>query len=1247
MSKCGPFMAILITAMFLTVLLPFDGAGANYGKKTNLSQADASFVGSATNVHLGITTFASSRGDVNGDGRGDLLIGDASGAGKVYLIFGKPSGWIKNANPSTADVTFLGENATDIAGYSYAIAGDMNGDGLDDIVIGADHARHGLIYPGAVYIIFGRAAGWPQTMNLSKADASFLGENDQDGLGESVTAEGDVNGDGLADLLVGSMTYDGLGKNSDSGKAYLVLGKQSGWAKYTNITQADGSFIGEYWYDDLSSYSTGGGDLNGDGLDDIVMAAVEYANEKGKTYVFFGKTTAWAKNVNVTKADASFIGEAQSNEAGYGTSAAGDINGDGINDLVIGCPWDDQGGNNAGQVYIVFGKKAGWANNVSLANADASINYTAADGDFGYGFSVGGDVNGDGIDDMLIGATLASDGGVAQCGMTFLFLGKKSGWAMDTPSRTADAIFVGEATGDSSGESSVITEDLNGDGLDDIGINAYNFDQGANVDAGKFYILFYDTNKPPNPVTSIKAYAKSDYTFETAFAMQGDRIYLELRGTDNNASRKDVAVVKLKSQSALVGYNIRLYETTVNSGVYRGSYVIKPRTYQDDNWIKGLPGDTITAQSFTDPTKKADVLVAGPIELMPKTDVTTATEDQLYNVHYYVANATTPSGMLDKNATWLEMNGTTQNLSGTPDNSMVGSYWVRLNVSDGFGRSDEHNFTVVVVNTPPVINTTNVLTVDEDEYYAVDYNSTDDGQGTITWDLATDATWLQFDSTTGMLNGTPVNSNVGSWYVNVSVDDGNGGTDFTNFTLVVVNFNDKPSITTTDVTTATEKVKYQVDYQATDVDAGDVLTWSMKTSAKFLKLNATTGRLNGTPVNDDVGSYYVNVTVKDQGGLSDFHNFTLSVANVNDPPVWKDVPPAEVKVNSLQTYTFDVNATDIDKGDKLIYGVVITPTTTKVTINATTGVIAIGPLDAGMYSVNLSCTDSAVRINRIFKLNVTHKNSAPTTLLVGPLGGATVATAKPTLTWTTADKDGDAVTVDVYFSDIAANVNNKAAAAKVLSASKLKTYAFTTYLVPGKMYYWTAVPFDGNDTGACLNGTANFTVAATAKVNHKPTISPPAKVPDATATKDYKLTVAGADQDASTTLTYTLTGAPAGMSISNAGLITWKPTKDQAKTGTFTFNVVVSDGEFSASTPVTVKVKKAPETGLGAMMVPIMLILIIVIIIIVLLALSMRKAPKDEDEEGEEEEEEEDEDKKAGDEEEDEVEDKKAGGEEE
>ena len=1225
MSKSGSIMAILITAMMLTVLLPFDVAGANYGMDTSASKASASFDGAFVNKNLGFAEIASSKGDVNGDGYADLLIsgyqlnnGSANWAGKAYLIFGHKTGWAMGTPIAEADVTFTGEAAGHEAGFSASIAGDVNGDGYDDILISA--LSGGVGSRGRTYLVFGQASGWLPVYYLYNATASFDGESLSDQAGYAVGGVGDVNGDGYDDFYIGTVERDIPMTNC--GRVYLILGKPTGWTKATSLATADASFYGPK-NSQAGGFQVGAGDINGDGLDDLAIGAQQYNQSTGIVYLIFGKKTGWANNVNLsTSADASIVGERLASWFGYGVSLDGDLNGDGFDDVVIGAGYDDEAFTNAGQVYVVFGKAAGWKKYFNASGADATFLGEAAQDLAGYGFTAGGDVNGDGIDDMFIGAQQNSESGV-NAGQAYVILGKKTGWTKDTSLTLSDASFLGEGNANYFGIPSLITGDLNGDGFDDLSASGSGAMVGG-IKAGKEYVIFFDTNKPPTPITSVKAYAKSDYTYETAYAMPGDTIYLELKGTDGNASRKDVAVVKLKSQSAPVGYTIRLYETALNSGVYRSSYVIKQMTDKDSNWVKGLPGDTITAQSFTDPAKMADVAVAGPMELMPKADDLTALEDALYNVHYYATNVTTMDGIFETDATWLEMNGTTQNLSGTPDNSLVGSYWVRLNVTDGFGRTDEHNFTVVVANTPPVIETVDNGTATEDVPYAVDYNSTDDGQGTVTWSMETDAdAWLVLNGTTGNLTGTPINVDVGSYYVNITVDDGNGGTDFSNFTLAVANVNDGPGITTNDVGTATEDVLYSVDYNATDVDAGDVLTWSLKTSAgAWLKMNATSGVLSGTPANDDVGSYYVNVTVKDQGLLSDFHNFTLPVANVNDPPVWKNVPPAEVKVNSLQVYTFDVNATDIDKGDKLVYGVVITPTTTKVTINATTGVISIGPLDKGIYSVNLSCTDSVARINSIFKLNVTHKNSAPTAVLVGPVSGTTVATAKPTLTWTTADKDADKVTVDVYFSNTEANVNNKAAAAKVLSASAAKTYTPTAYLTPGTKYYWTVIPFDGNDTGACLNGTFNFTVSASAKVNHAPTISPPAKVPDATTGKDYKLTVTGTDQDTGTTFTYTLTGAPAGMSISNAGLITWKPTKDQAKTGTFTFSVVVSDGEFSANTPVTVKVKKAADTGLGAMMVPILLILIIVIIIIVLLAVSMRKKPTDKDEDEEDEEEE-------------------------
>ena len=1230
MTKSARLMAILVTAMFLTVLLPmsFDGAGANYAKDASISIVDASFVGSQVSKNMGYSEFVSSRGDVNGDGYDDLLIpaqmyNNASTvkAGKVFLFFGKGSGWAKNKGIDTADVIFTGELANDEAGVSAAIVQDVNGDGFDDILI-STIAQPGN-FAGRTYLIFGAPNGWVKTYYLANASVMFEGVLHDDWAGNYVAGAGDVNGDGYGDILIGAPQAAKSGNAVDrNGIIYLFLGKSSGWAKHTSLSTANASFYGPL-QSKTGGYQIGPGDINGDGYDDLLIANTNYNQSTGIVYIIFGKPTGWTTGVNLSlSADASIVGERLSSLFGYGISAAADLNGDGYKDIVIGAGYDGEAGFQAGQVYVFLGKPTGWKKYFNVTGADASYLGEGANNYAGYPFDAGGDVNGDGLGDMFIAAN-GNAGGGNSCGKVYVVLGKKTGWAKDVSLSQADGSFVGEANSDWLGESTMIPGDLNGDGFDDLAVDASNNAQGG-IHAGKFYAIFYDTNKGPTAITSVKTYSSVDYTNETGFAMTGDKIYVELRGTDGNASRKDVAVVKLTSDASTVGYTLRLYETAVNSGVYRGSFVIKDRTSQEFSWIKGLLGQKVTAASVKDPAKKVDIIV-GAVAIMPKTDVTTAVEDQLYNAHYWVSNATHMDGSMTKNATWLEMNGSTGNLSGTPDNTEVGSFWVDLKVTDGFGRSDEHNFTIVVANTPPVIQTTNVLTATEDQLYSVDYNSSDDGQGTITWSMQTNASaWLSLNATSGNLTGNPINADVGQYYVNITVNDGNGGTDSTNFTLTVLNVNDRPGISTTDVLTATEDVLYNVDYNAVDVDAGDALTWSLKTDAgAWLKINATSGVLSGTPTNDNVGQHYVNVTVKDTALSSDYHNFTLTVENAEDAPVWKDVPAAEVKINSLQVYIFDLNATDVDVGDILHYGVLVTPSVNAVTMNLTTGVLSIGPVDAGLYNVNLSVTDGTVKIYSVFTLNVSHKNSPPTATLVSPLAGATSATAKPTLTWSTLDKDLDAVTVDVYVSDVEASVNTKAASAKVLSASKVKTYSYTTYLIPGKKYFWTVIPFDGNDTGACLNGTFNFTVSASAKVNHAPTITPPAKVPDATTGKTYKLTVAGADQDAGTTLTYSLTGAPTGMSISNSGQITWKPTKSQ--TGPFTFNVVVSDGEFSASTPVTLKVKKAQEATMSSYIVPILLILVLVIAAIVLLAVSMRKKPADKEEDEEDKEEAEDE----------------------
>jgi len=166
---------------------------------------------------------------------------------------------------------------------------------------------------------------------------------------------------------------------------------------------------------------------------------------------------------------------------------------------------------------------------------------------------------------------------------------------------------------------------------------------------------------------------------------------------------------------------------------------------------------------------------------------------------------------------------------------------------------------VIDVNDWPIINNSDIETTYEDELYEVDYNASDidsviDDQ---TWLLNTNASyWLDINLTTGIVQGTPDNDDVGEYWINVSVSDGEGGLDFTNFTLTVLNINDPPEIITQDVLISNIFDFYNVDYNATDIDSEiSDQTWSLRTNATWLTFEPETGIIKGTPILSDLGWY--------------------------------------------------------------------------------------------------------------------------------------------------------------------------------------------------------------------------------------------------------------------------------------------------------------------------------------------------------------------------------------------------------
>ncbi|MBA5249257.1 MAG: hypothetical protein FE834_06975, partial [Gammaproteobacteria bacterium] len=436
----------------------------------------------------------SNAGDVNGDGLDDLIVGavDNSHKGKSYVVFGKTSGTAINLSDitsasGTGGFLITGEKAADYIGFSVSSAGDVNGDGLDDLIVGTSLANKS-------YVVFGKDDGTAVNIgDIASASGTggFIinGESESDRSGYSVSSAGDVNGDGLDDLIIGAIAADPNGDGS--GKSYVVFGKADNTAiNLSAITSGTGGFVinGEKAKDHSGHSVSSAGDVNGDGLDDLIVGAYGSDSEKGKSYVVFGKTNGTAINLSdIASASGTggFVinGEAANDYGSYSVSSAGDVNGDGLDDLIVGAL--------TGKSYVVFGKTDTNAINISdIAQGIGGfvINGKAATGS-GFSVSSAGDVNGDGLDDLIVGAF----GINSQAGKSYVVFGKTDTNAInlsDIAQGTGGFVINGEKARDYSGRSVSSAGDVNGDGLDDLIVGAY----GSDSLKGKSYVIFGKTD---------------------------------------------------------------------------------------------------------------------------------------------------------------------------------------------------------------------------------------------------------------------------------------------------------------------------------------------------------------------------------------------------------------------------------------------------------------------------------------------------------------------------------------------------------------------------------------------------------------------------------------------------------------------------------------------------------------------------------------------------------------------------------
>lgn len=314
-------------------------------------------------------------GDLNGDGIDDVIIGaewaDPGGrenAGQCYIVYGNDGEFAAELDLSTLNgsngFTVSGILANDHVGRSVAAAGDLNGDGLGDIAIGASYVDS---FAGTVYVLFGSKTGFASTFDLTSLDGTnglaLLGEDD-DQVGASVSAAGDINADGIDDLIVGATT------SSRAGMAFVIFGRTGGSPASLRLANLDGTngfvFVGTNQNDNCGQSVASAGDLNADGVDDVIIGAYSAEPEgaspgsHGECYVIFGRTTGFpamldAADLSGTSGFLLAGGEA-GDRAGYDVASAGDVNGDGIGDIIIGAIDTGPGEIEIGEAYVVYGR---------------------------------------------------------------------------------------------------------------------------------------------------------------------------------------------------------------------------------------------------------------------------------------------------------------------------------------------------------------------------------------------------------------------------------------------------------------------------------------------------------------------------------------------------------------------------------------------------------------------------------------------------------------------------------------------------------------------------------------------------------------------------------------------------------------------------------------------------------------------------------------------------------------------------
>ncbi|HWO51631.1 MAG TPA: FG-GAP-like repeat-containing protein, partial [Ornithinibacter sp.] len=479
-----------------------------HGSSASLHPMDAFRISPVPGARFGHAVAAA--GDVNGDGLFDFIVGApgyGQDAGRAYVFDIIKSGF----SPLDAGQAFAQ------FGNSVAMAGDVNGDGFSDVIVGANHYENGQISEGRAFVYHGSASGpGPSASWTAESNQAFAE------FGYAVASAGDVNGDGYSDVIVGAYAYDN--GQDDEGRVSVYHGSANGlssspaWRAESN--QASSGF----------GYSVAtAGDVNRDGYSDVIVGAYLYDNgqtNEGRVFVYHGSATGLASSPAWT---------AESNQAiadfGIAVATAGDVNGDGYSDVIIGAPSYDNGQDGEGRAFVYLGSSTGLRSSPAWT---AEANVLSAQ--FGFAVGTAGDVNGDGYSDVVIGAPFLTNGASDEGG-AFVYQGWEGGLAAN-PAWNAE----GNQAIANFGFAVASGGDMNGDGFSDVIVGAPVLDNQPGDDQG-FCLGYYGNWDPSgfsNPAIRRIQQARVDNT--AAIHIQGNSDYqtaFRLKGLGSSAAGRN------------------------------------------------------------------------------------------------------------------------------------------------------------------------------------------------------------------------------------------------------------------------------------------------------------------------------------------------------------------------------------------------------------------------------------------------------------------------------------------------------------------------------------------------------------------------------------------------------------------------------------------------------------------------------------------------------------------------------------